>query len=256
MGVSASLNGSISAEERLEAESVRGDVFVFKTTLIPLEIRTAATRTTSPGEAMTPRHMPQISYRSSSLDRSTLALENNFSTARGPLYSISQRADHIWEGVSSATTRSRPIINSRDEPHADAESFRRLHVIVGDSNMSEYTTFLKIGVVACVLRMLEDLMVSFRDFSLKPNSRYSRYQPRHDLSTACNCNRARDQRLDIQREFLDAALSYADRRGFNDEEMLALQMWEHCISTIEDDPLKLDREIDWVIKYRLIEAFL
>ncbi len=66
-------------------------------------------------------------------------------TARGAMYCISQRAEHIWEGVSSATTRSRPIINTRDEPHADAERFRRLHVIVGDSNMSEYATFLKVG---------------------------------------------------------------------------------------------------------------
>ncbi|HON75570.1 MAG TPA: proteasome accessory factor PafA2 family protein, partial [Dermatophilaceae bacterium] len=59
-------------------------------------------------------------------------------TARGAMFSISQRAEHIWEGVSSATTRSRPIINTRDEPHADAERYRRLHVIVGDSNMSEH----------------------------------------------------------------------------------------------------------------------
>jgi proteasome accessory factor A len=59
---------------------------------------------------------------------------------------ISQRAEHIWEGVSSATTRSRPIINTRDEPHADAEKYRRLHVIVGDSNMSEYTTLLKVAL--------------------------------------------------------------------------------------------------------------
>src|SRR4029079_18470423 len=77
-------------------------------------------------------------------------------TARGASYSIAQRAEHIWEGVSSATTRSRPIINTRDEPHADAERYRRLHVIVGDSNMSEYTTFLKVGAAACMLRMLED----------------------------------------------------------------------------------------------------
>ena len=74
-------------------------------------------------------------------------------TARGASYSIAQRAEHIWEGVSSATTRSRPIINTRDEPHADAEKYRRLHVIVGDSNMCEYTTFVKVGSAACMLRM-------------------------------------------------------------------------------------------------------
>ena len=76
-------------------------------------------------------------------------------TPRGASYSLSQRAEHIWEGVSSATTRSRPIINTRDEPHADAERFRRLHVIVGDSNMSETTTLLKVGTTDLVLRMIE-----------------------------------------------------------------------------------------------------
>ena len=73
----------------------------------------------------------------------------------------------IWAGVSSATTRSRPIINSRDEPHADAERFRRLHVIVGDSNMSEYAAFLKIGACGLILRMLEEPNVVFRDMTLE-----------------------------------------------------------------------------------------
>src|ERR687886_1160771 len=76
-------------------------------------------------------------------------------TPRGAIFCVSQRAEHIWEGVSSATTRSRPIINTRDEPHADAERFRRLHVIVGDSNMNEVTTLLKVGSADIVLRMIE-----------------------------------------------------------------------------------------------------
>ena len=71
---------------------------------------------------------------------------------RGATYALSQRADQVWEGVSSATTRSRPIINTRDEPHADPEHHRRLHVIVGDSNMAEPTTLLKVG--ACHLCLL------------------------------------------------------------------------------------------------------
>ena len=103
-------------------------------------------------------------------------------TARGATYSIAQRAEHIWEGVSSATTRSRPIINTRDEPHADAEKYRRLHVIVGDSNMSEYTTFLKVGAAACMLRMLEDPNVVLRDMTLEnPDPGDPRDQPRHHL---------------------------------------------------------------------------
>src|SRR3546814_10200255 len=80
------------------------------------------------------------------------------------MYCIAQRAEHIWEGVSSATTRSRPIINTRDEPHADAEKYRRLHVIVGDSNIAETTTMLKVGSAALLLEMIE-AGVSFRDFA-------------------------------------------------------------------------------------------
>src|SRR4029077_9037955 len=86
-------------------------------------------------------------------------------TPRGAVFCLSQRAEHIWEGVSSATTRSRPIINTRDEPHADAEKYRRLHVIVGDSNMCEATTMLKVGSASLVLEMIE-AGVPFRDFSL------------------------------------------------------------------------------------------
>src|SRR3546814_20612424 len=82
------------------------------------------------------------------------------------MYCTAQRAEHSWEGVSSATTRSRPIINTRDEPHADAEKYRRLHVIVGDSNMSEYTTFLKVGATSILLRMLEDPSQVLRDLTL------------------------------------------------------------------------------------------
>src|SRR5438876_5705550 len=88
-------------------------------------------------------------------------------TPRGAVFCIAQRAEHIWEGVSSATTRSRPIINTRDEPHADAERFRRLHVIVGDSNMSEYSTFLKCGATSILLRVLEEDGAPWRDLSLE-----------------------------------------------------------------------------------------
>ena len=178
-------------------------------------------------------------------------------TARGATYAISQRADHIWEGVSSATTRSRPIINTRDEPHADAEQYRRLHVIVGDSNMSEYTTFLKVGAAACLLRMVEDPAVDLRDLTLENPIRAIR-EIGHDITCRRTVRLASGREmsaLDIQREFLDRALDYADRRGFDEDERRALAMWEHCMTGLERDPLSLDREIDWVIKHRLIEEY-
>jgi proteasome accessory factor A len=178
-------------------------------------------------------------------------------TARGPIYSIAQRAEHIWEGLSSATTRSRPIINTRDEPHADAEKYRRLHVIVGDSNMSEYTNFVKVGSTACLLKMMEDESCVLRDLTLENQTRAIR-EISHDITCRRKIRLASGRELsalDIQREILDKALRYADTGRFDALEMKALEMWEHCISTIENDPLKLNREVDWVIKYHLVEAF-
>jgi proteasome accessory factor A len=178
-------------------------------------------------------------------------------TARGAMYCISQRAEHIWEGVSSATTRSRPIINTRDEPHADAERYRRLHVIVGDSNMSEYATFLKVGACSLLLRMLEDPKVVLRDMTLENPIRAIR-EISHDLTCRRRVRLANGREasaLEIQSEYLNRALRYAEHHELSPLEKQALDMWEHCLTAIERDPLSLDRECDWVIKYKLIEAY-
>jgi proteasome accessory factor A len=178
-------------------------------------------------------------------------------TARGAVYCLSQRAEHIWEGVSSATTRSRPIINTRDEPHADAERFRRLHVIVGDSNMSEYATFLKVGSTSILLRMLEDPGTVLRDLTLENPIRAIR-----EISQDLTCRRkvrlanGREvSALDIQSEYLTRALRYRDSHGLSPQEDRALDMWEHCLKGLESDPMSLGRECDWVTKYQLIEAY-
>ena len=178
-------------------------------------------------------------------------------TARGAMYCVSQRAEHIWEGVSSATTRSRPIINTRDEPHADAERFRRLHVIVGDSNMSEYTTFLKIGATSVVLRMLEEDASPWRDLTLENPIRAIR-EISHDLTCRRRVRLANGRELsaiEIQTEYLNRALRFAKRRGLAPLEEQALRMWEHAMTGLEKDPLSLDTEVDWVIKYHMIEAY-
>ena len=150
-------------------------------------------------------------------------------TARGAMYCIAQRAEHIWEGVSSATTRCRPIINTRDEPHADAERFRRLHVIVGDSNMSEYTTFLKVGATSIMLRMLEDPSVVLRDLTLENPIRAIR-EISHDITCRRKVRLANGRELsalDIQREYLNRALRFAEAKGLPPLEEQALEMWEH-----------------------------
>jgi len=246
-----------SAEDRLRDEGVHGDIYLFKN------------NTDSAGNSYgchenycTPRHDDLSSYAEVLIpflvSRQIYAGAGKvLQTARGAKYCVSQRAEHIWEGVSSATTRSRPIINTRDEPHADAERYRRLHVIVGDSNMSEYTNFLKVGAASLMLRMLEEPQVVLRDMTLENPIRAIR-EISHD--TTCTqrvrlVNGREVSALDIQTEYLNRAIRFAEHHELSPEEKQALEMWEHCLTAIEDDPLKLDKEIDWVIKHKLIEGY-
>jgi proteasome accessory factor A len=178
-------------------------------------------------------------------------------TPRGAVYCVSQRAEHIWEGVSSATTRSRPIINTRDEPHADAERFRRLHVIVGDSNMSETTMLLKVGATDLVLRMVEAGVV-LRDMTLDNPIRAIR-EVSHDMTGRSRVRLANGREmsaLEIQWEYLSRAKEFTDKNGIDPISLRVLEMWERALTAIEDGNLdKIAREIDWVTKYQLIERY-
>ena len=178
-------------------------------------------------------------------------------TPRGAVFCVSQRAEHIWEGVSSATTRSRPIINTRDEPHADAERFRRLHVIVGDSNMSETTTMLKVGSTDLVLRMIEAGVV-MRDLTLENPIRAIR-EVSHDLTGQKRVKLANGREasaLEIQREYFNKATDFVSRRGGDETVKRVLDLWGRTLTAIEQEDLSLvDREIDWVIKHQLIERY-
>ena len=245
------------AEQRLSDEGVHGDVYLFKN------------NTDSAGNSYgchenycTSRRDDLASYTEVLIpflvSRQIYAGAGKvLQTARGAMYCVSQRAEHIWEGVSSATTRSRPIINTRDEPHADAERYRRLHVIVGDSNMSEYTNFLKVGACSLMLRMLEEPQVVLRDMTLE-NPIRAIPEISHDMTCTQRVRLANGREasaLDIQSEYLNRALRFAEHHDLTDEEQMALDMWEYVLTHLEDDPLKLDRELDWVIKYKLIEAY-
>jgi proteasome accessory factor A len=178
-------------------------------------------------------------------------------TPRGAVYCVSQRAEHIWEGVSSATTRSRPIINTRDEPHADAERFRRLHVIVGDSNMSETTMLLKVGATDLVLRMVEAGVV-LRDMTLDNPIRAIR-EVSHDMTGRSKVRLANGREmsaLEIQYEYLNRAKDFTDSAGLDPVSKRVLDMWERTLQAIESGDLdKVAREIDWVTKYQLIERY-
>lgn len=172
---------------------------------------------------------------------------------------LSQRAQHIHEKTSSSTTSSRSIINTRDEPHADAEKYRRLHIIVGDSNMSELTTYLKTGTTAVVLSMieggftvkgmeLEDPVKAIRDISRDPQlKKRVRLEDGRELTA-----------LEIQMTYCERAQAYLAAMGSSADETMrdVVEYWAYVLQALATNPMKLSQQIDWVIKKRLMESFI
>ncbi len=184
-----------------------------------------------------------------------IGAEGSREGGRGVVYQLSQRTDFFEAEVGLETTLKRPIINTRDEPHADPEKYRRLHVIIGDANMSEVATFLKVGTTALILKMIEDELLP--DLSLEqPVSAL------HSVSWDISCRqtvRLRDGRrvrpLELQWEYLDHAKKYVKDSEPDAGNAEILQWWETVLSGIEDDPHTLHRELDWVAKHRLLQAY-
>ena len=245
-----------SAEKRLEEEGIRGDVYLFKNNTDSAGNSYGCHENYLVGrqgdfQKMIDTMIPFFVSRQVFAGAGKL-----LHTARGTVYCLAQRAEHIWEGVSSATTRSRPIINTRDEPHADAERYRRLHVIAGDSNMSEYTNYVKIGASLAILQMLEDEVV-FRDLTLENPIRAIR-EISHDMTCRRKVRLSNGRELsalDIQWEYLERAVRYSRTSGFPPQVEKAVEMWEYLLTNLEKDPLGLKREVDWVAKYHLIEKY-
>jgi proteasome accessory factor PafA2 len=175
-------------------------------------------------------------------------------------FQLSQRADFFEEEVGLETTLKRPIVNTRDEPHCDAQKYRRLHVIVGDANLSEIATFLKVGATAIVLAMIEDDELP-RDLSLVTPVQALR-RVSWDLTLEQTLELADGGRmtaLDLQWQYLEYAKKYAEARGLeavgesvgND----VLQRWEQILSGLESDPMSLADQLDWVAKLRMFEGY-
>src|SRR6266571_1152789 len=184
-----------------------------------------------------------------------IGAEGARSQGGGVGYQLSQRADFFEAEVGLETTLKRPIINTRDEPHADPEKYRRLHCIVGDANMSEVATYLKVGTTALILKMIEDELLP--DLSLE-----APVSSLHEVSWDISCKqtvRMRDGRrvrpLELQWEYLDHAKKYVKESEPTGEHAELLQWWETVLSGIEEDPLSMSRELDWVAKHRLVQAY-
>ena len=243
------------AQQQLDEEGVRGDIFLFKN------------NTDSSGNSYG-CHENYCIERIEDLGR----LEQVFipflitrqifagagkvvTNAQGTFYSMSQRAEHMWESISSATTRSRPIINTRDEPHADPEKYRRLHVIVGDSNMSEYATFMKVGTAAVVLAMIEDRATVLRDYNMvKPINALRDVS--YDLwsKEPIRLVSGRDMTaLELQEDLCERAEHFIMTRDVPSDQMLAVKMWRECIEQYRSDPMGLADRVDWIAKLQLIE---
>ncbi|MGA1332242.1 MAG: depupylase/deamidase Dop [Ilumatobacteraceae bacterium] len=186
--------------------------------------------------------------------------ESPGSTPSDVAYQLSQRADFFEEEVGLETTLKRPIVNTRDEPHCDPAKYRRLHVIVGDANMSEVATFLKVGTTAIVLSMIEDDAVgddltlahpvtAIRQVSNDPTLR----------ATIALGNGKRMTSLEVQWQLLERARTWADRHGLDsvtvDDGKRILEEWENVLTGLERNPDDVADVVDWVAKKRLIDGY-
>ncbi len=176
-------------------------------------------------------------------------------------FQISSRADFFEEEVGLETTLKRPIVNTRDEPHADPQKYRRLHVIAGDANLCEVATFLKVGTTAIVLAMIEDDFIdkdlgivgpvsAMRTVSHDPTCRATVEMAEGGSATA----------IEVQWEFLRLANKYADETGLElcGGEAVGtdvLRRWEATLTALERDPSTLDGTLDWVTKLSLLDAY-
>jgi proteasome accessory factor A len=181
-------------------------------------------------------------------------------SARDVPFQLSQRADFFEEEVGLETTLKRPIVNTRDEPHCDASKYRRLHVIVGDANMSEVATFLKVGTTAIVLAMIEDDVLG-TDLALAnpvPAIRDVSQDPTLQRTVGLRDGR-RMRAIDIQWQLLERARKYERERGLEPvgEAVGAevLRRWEEVLNGLETDRDKVASVVDWVAKERVLHAF-
>jgi len=171
-------------------------------------------------------------------------------------YQISQRADFFEAEVGLSTMVDRPIINTRDEPHADETLYRRLHVIVGDANMSEYAEYLKAGTTALILQLIEDDIV---------NTQFKLQEPvkaLKDVSRDLSCKKKlklNDGRelsaVEIQQEYLELAVKHFSILDISPVTKDILHKWEFVLAKLKEDSMQLDQQLDWVIKRHLIEAY-
>ncbi|HET7352152.1 MAG TPA: depupylase/deamidase Dop [Marmoricola sp.] len=178
---------------------------------------------------------------------------------RGDGFQISQRADYFEVEVGLETTLKRPIINTRDEPHADPEKYRRLHVILGDANLSETSTYLKVGTTSLVLAMIEDRFISADLRVARPVTSLKEVSHDHSLTHLLEVgNGRRMTAVQLQWEYHELATRFVEDRLGNDVDAPTkdvLARWESVLTRLERDPFECADELDWVAKLKLLNSY-
>ncbi len=206
--------------------------------------------------------VPHFVSRQIIIGAGKVGAETEAALERNPEFQLSQRAEFFEEIVGLETTLKRPIINTRDEPHSDAERFRRLHVIIGDANMSQSATLVKLGSTALLLAALEEFGIE--KFPAMPRS------PVHavrsialdlTLTTSFTCEDERTRTgWDFQDELWNIATSYVERTGGSavaesGEVAIILTQWREMLDGVRDNLDAVADRVDWVAKWRIVNGY-
>jgi len=250
---------AVSAEIRLNAEGINGQIHLFKNNMDAAGNSYGCHENFSVSrkknfEEVTESIIPFLITR-----QIFCGAGKWISSSKGANFQISQRAEHMWESVSSATTRSRPIINTRDEPHADPDEYRRLHIIVGDSNMSETTTILKVATTELMLRAAELGLLNDK-FKIENPIKAIR-EISSDLKFGNSFRLASGREitaLQMQKDMYQIVLSMPGLDEILEKPLYkyALDLWKRSLEALESgDFSQVDMEIDWMIKRKFMNSY-
>ena len=250
---------AVSAEIRLNAEGIKGQIHLFKNNMDAAGNSYGCHENFSVSrkknfEEVTESIIPFLITR-----QIFCGAGKWISSSKGANFQISQRAEHMWESVSSATTRSRPIINTRDEPHADPEEYRRLHIIVGDSNMSETTTVLKVATTELMLRAAELGLLKDKFTIENPIKTIREISNDLKFRNSFRLSSGREiTALQMQNEMYNIVSSMPGLDEILEKPFYryALNLWRRSLDALESHDYSLvDMELDWMIKRKFMNSY-
>ena len=250
---------AVSAEIRLNAEGIKGQIHLFKNNMDAAGNSYGCHENFSVSRKMNFEEVTESIIPFLITRQIFCGAGKWISSSKGANFQISQRAEHMWESVSSATTRSRPIINTRDEPHADPEEYRRLHIIVGDSNMSETTTVLKVAITELVLRAAELGLLKDRFIVENPIKTIREISSDLKFKNTFRLATGREiTALQMQNEIYKIITSMPGLDEILEKPFYkyALDLWRRSLDAIESEDYSLvDMEIDWMIKRKFMNSY-